>query len=109
MGLNALAMQDAITKEAETHSRNMASKKVPFSHTGFDERATRIRRQLKTVNAWAENVAFGANTAREAVDMWLSSNGHRKNIEGCYNLTGIGIARSAAGELYFTQIFVQKN
>lgn len=108
MGLNALTMNDIISKEAETHSRNMASGKVPFSHDGFDERTERIRRQIKPVYAWAENVAFGATTAKEAVEMWLGSPGHRKNIEGGYNLTGIGIAKSSDGSLYFTQIFINK-
>jgi uncharacterized protein YkwD len=32
--------------------------------------------------------------------------GHRKNIEGPYEVTGIGVARNAQGEVYFTQIFV---
>jgi uncharacterized protein YkwD len=108
-GLNPLMANEMIAKEAETHSRNMASKKVAFSHDGFDKRAERIRKQLRTVNSWAENVAFGASTAREAVEMWLSSSGHKKNIEGNYNFTGIGIAKGANGSLYFTQIFVQKN
>lgn len=108
LGLAALTMIDVISKEAEGHSRNMATDKVPFSHDGFDDRAERIRRQIKPVNAWAENVAFGAETAKEVVDMWLHSPGHRKNIEGSYNLTGIGVAKSADGSLYFTQIFINK-
>jgi uncharacterized protein YkwD len=107
-GLCDLAMADVICKEAETHSCNMACDKVPFSHDGFDERADRIRRQIKPVNAWAENVAYGAESAKEVVEMWLHSPGHRKNIEGKYNMTGIGIAKSRGGSLYFTQIFVNK-
>jgi len=37
---------------------------------------------------------------------WLESRAHRENIDGSYNLTGIGVARNAAGEVFFTQIFV---
>jgi uncharacterized protein YkwD len=108
LGLNALVMNDVINTEAEGHSRNMANHKVPFSHDGFDGRADRIRKAITSVFGWAENVAYGANNAREAVDMWLKSPGHKKNIEGNYNLTGIGVAKSADGSLYFTQIFINK-
>ncbi len=33
---------------------------------------------------------------------------NKKNIEGSYNLTAIGIAQSNDGNLYFTQIFIYK-
>ncbi len=36
---------------------------------------------------------------------WLRSPGHRENIEGAYDLTGIGVARSRQGVYYFTQLF----
>src|SRR5688572_18271457 len=35
-GLNELVMTSVITVQAEKHSSNMASKKVPFSHDGFE-------------------------------------------------------------------------
>ena len=54
----------------------------------------------------AENVAYGAETAEEVVRMWLKSPGHKKNIEGKYNYTGIGIARGRNGQLYYTQLFI---
>ena len=37
---------------------------------------------------------------------WLQSPGHRRNIEGDFDLTGIGIVRVAAGTYFFTQLFV---
>ena len=86
----------------------MATKKIPFRHDGFDERMAAISRQLKNVSATAENVAYGANTAKDVVDMWLHSPGHKKNIEGNYNLTGLGIEKGTDGQLYYTQIFVYK-
>ena len=57
----------------------------------------------------AENVAFNQNArapAAEAVEGWLASRGHRKNIEGPYALTGVGVATAATGEVYLTQLFV---
>jgi uncharacterized protein YkwD len=44
--------------------------------------------------------------AAVAVQGWLESPGHRENIEGPYELTGVGVASNAKGEVYFTQIFV---
>ena len=108
LGLPALKMNAMITKVAGTHSANMASGKVPFSHDGFDDRVAMINKQIKTANAWAENVAEGPRTAKSVVDMWLHSPGHKKNIEGDYNITGIGIVKGVDGQPYYTQIFLKK-
>jgi len=107
MGLGALKINQAIAKAAAVHTHNMATKKVPFGHDGYDERMNAISKQLKNVIADAENVAYGANTAKEVVDMWLHSPGHKKNIEGNYNLTGLAIEKGTDGQLYYTQIFVK--
>ena len=50
---------------------------------------------------------WGRNTAEGVVKMWLNSQGHRENIEGDYNMTGIGISKSADGTPYFTEIFIR--
>jgi uncharacterized protein YkwD len=57
----------------------------------------------------AENVAFDQghpDPPAAAVRGWLASCGHRENIEGPYELTGVGVVSNAKGEVYFTQIFV---
>ncbi len=108
MGLKPLTVNETIAQAAEKHSKNMATKVIPFSHDGFDERMARLAKQLKQVYGWSENVAYSQKPAKEVVTMWLNSPGHKRNIEGNYNLTGIGIARSATGELYYTQIFLRK-
>ncbi len=106
MGLQALKTNEIIEDEAAQHSKNMAKGRIPFGHDGFDERMGRIMKQIRPSHASAENVLEGAKTAKEAVDIWLHSPGHRKNIEGNYTLTGIGLAQSRDGKLYFTQIFI---
>jgi uncharacterized protein YkwD len=108
MGLAPLKMDPVIVQAAEKHSRNMATKKIPFGHEGFDKRMATLGKQLKSVYGWAENVLSGPQTAKEAVDAWLTSPVHKKNIEGDYNLTGMGIAKSAEGDLYYTEIFINK-
>ena len=106
MGLGPLKMNDDISAAAEKHSHNMAAKKIPFGHDGFDGRMAGLRSKIKRTSGWAENVAYGAETAEQAVEMWLGSPGHKQNIEGKYNLTGIGIAKGKDGQLYYTQIFM---
>ena len=108
MALKPLVMNKVITNAATFHSRNMATQKVPFGHKGFDERMDWLREKLKPVNSFAENVAYGASTADEVVELWLNSPGHRQNIEGDFDLTGIGIVKSKDGDLYYTQIFLRK-
>ena len=105
-GLSTLTMNAVVSAQAQKHSENMASHKTAFGHNGFDSRMSRISSQLGGANATAENVAMGDMGAKQVVDMWLTSPGHRQNIEGPYNLTGIGIASDRKGNLYFTQIFI---
>lgn len=108
VGLKDLTMLDAASAEAAKHSANMAARRVAFGHTGFEGRVSAISRSLGTVSAAAENVADGKLTAQQVVDGWLHSPGHKKNIEGSYALTGIGIAKDPGGVIYFTQIFIKK-
>jgi len=103
--LPALAMNGIINAQAQKHSDNMAAHRTAFGHNGFQRRMKNISSQIRGINATAENVAFGNLTAKEVVENWLQSPGHRQNIEGPYNLTGIGIATDSRGNLYFTQIF----
>jgi len=107
--LSTLSMNETITKEARNHSRAMAKKRIPFGHNGFDKRVKRIARTLPYTLA-AENIAYNRgypNCAGNAVEGWLQSPQHRKNIAGNYRLTGIGIAKDPQGGYYFTQIFWQ--
>jgi uncharacterized protein YkwD len=106
-GLPALSMNASMNAEAQKHSENMASRRTSFSHNGFQGRVKRISTFLGGgVGNAGENVAMGSTSAREVVNDWLSSPMHKRNIEGRYNLTGIGIATDKKGILYFTQIFV---
>ena len=39
---------------------------------------------------------------------WIGSAPHRQNLEGSYDVTGIGIARDRDGATYATQLFVRR-
>lgn len=108
-GLPALTWNAAIAEQSRKHSQNMANGKVPFSHDGFQQRVAVIAKTVAYRGA-AENVAYNqgfTDPAAQAVQGWLKSTGHRTNIEGNYNLSGIGVAKNAKGEYYFTQIFIR--
>ena len=106
--LAPLQMMPLMTAEALQHSKNIADGKVPFGHDGFEGRADRLMSKIQQSNAIAENVAYGKFTAQEVVNRWIQSSGHRKNIEGKFTLTGVGIVRRKDGYLFFTQIFINK-
>lgn len=108
--LPPLTLDPRISEQARAHSQAMASGKVPFSHQGFEQRVKAISRVIP-YRASAENVAFNqgySNPVEQAVAGWIKSPGHRVNIEGEYNLTGIGVVKNAKGEYYFTQIFIRR-
>jgi uncharacterized protein YkwD len=108
-GLRSLSVNATIRQQARLHSQNMASGRVPFGHQGFQERLNAIAKIIPLMGI-AENVAYNmgyADPASNAVRGWLNSPGHRLNIEGNYNLTGVGVAKSPQGAYYFTQIFVR--
>lgn len=108
--LPPLSLDPRISEQARAHSQAMANGEVPFSHQGFEQRVGAIRRVIPD-RAAAENVAFNqgfSNPGQQAVQGWIKSPGHRINIEGQYDLTGIGIVKNAKGEYYFTQIFIRR-
>jgi uncharacterized protein YkwD len=107
IGLPALKPSSFISSVALGHSRDMLSGKTPFGHDGFHDRINMIKRRIGNMRVAAENVASGPMSAREVVDGWLHSPGHRRNIEGDFRLTGIGLAGGSNGMIYFTQIFIR--
>jgi len=107
-GLPPLRLLAIASSEAARHSSNMASKRVGFSHAGFEQRALAIANELHGTSATGENIAFGKMTAKQVIDAWLKSPDHRANIEGNFNYTGVGVAKDAKGVVYYTQLFVKK-
>lgn len=110
IGLSEFVWNDIIANQCRNHSQNMADGSVPFGHEGFSERVDTIRNHINLSTA-AENVACNvgySDPASIAVNGWLNSQGHRENIEGDYNLTGVGISVASDSTYYFTQIFINE-
>lgn len=105
-GLTALQVNDQLNELAQKHSEAMAKGRIVFGHAGFDKRNAQASAKIKSLSSFAENVAYGAETATQVVDNWKNSTGHRKNMLGkTYRLIGVGMARSKTGQLFYTQIF----
>jgi len=104
IGLEPFQHSDVIWQEAHNHSKAMADGTVPFGHDGFTQRSTNIRAVYGLGNT-AENIDWGNGSAEEIVKGWLESNGHKPNIEGDFNLTGLSAVKASDGNWYYTQIF----
>lgn len=107
-GKPALTRNSSMDIQSRIHSQNMANGSVPFGHQGFSDR---VRNTGIPYSTAGENVAYNCgygDPAQKAVQGWLNSPGHRANIEGDYNLTGIGVAATSNGRcFYFTQLFIK--
>ncbi len=106
-GLEPLQLNPLISEEAREHSVEMSQNPNTISHRQFDDRIADLRGQLP-YRAAAEIVGANLNyenPGAEAVEGWINSPGHRKNIVGDYDQTGIGIAQAENGRYFFTQIF----
>jgi uncharacterized protein YkwD len=101
---------EEVAKVARRHSRDMAEGRVGFGHEGLKARAALISASIEMAGL-AENVSKhhrGSGFVDAALKQWLGSPLHKKNIDGDYDLTGVGVAQGANGVVYFTQIFVKK-
>jgi uncharacterized protein YkwD len=109
-GLPRLRHDAEIAAIARGHSLAMARSSVPFGHVGFRSRVDAII-AIVPLASMAENVSKHtrkrSQVARAAVDGWLGSARHRKNLEGNHDVTGIGAAENDSGTVYLTQIFVE--
>lgn len=105
--LPLLEINPHIQLTATQHTQDMANGRQPFGHEGFEERARVLLSKLGGSSV-AENVALGNANPKQIVQTWLESSGHRNNIEGDFNWTGIGITQANDQQYYYCQIFIKK-
>ena len=77
----------------------------------LSQRTTTIEKPAHPRRGLAENVSRhdrSSGFVDAALKQWLASPAHKKNIDGDYDLAGIGAAQDANGVVYFTQILVKK-
>ena len=103
IGLNEMQFDSTTYYYAGIHTDYMIAKNRT-SHDKFNERAENISKRTGAIVV-PENVSKNYDTLEEALEAWLDSPGHRKNIEGDYKYSAISIRPNSNGDLYFTQIF----
>jgi uncharacterized protein YkwD len=108
LGLNPLIHNLDLAKLSTEHSTDMANGSVSFGHSGFSMRCEEARSVLGGGNLCAENVAMGQKTPLGVFNAWLSSSGHRANMEQPRSThTGFGFKQNQNGTYYWTQIFIE--
>jgi uncharacterized protein YkwD len=103
-GCAPLRVAAKLQAPAEKQSRDQAARDRD-GHDGADGSTIDSRLSGLGYSRWAENVAKWPS-AREAVNFWLNSPTHRGNMLNCaFTETGLAVARSNSGQLYWTQTF----
>ena len=110
-GLAPLAVSLTLTAAADWKSRHMAH----YGYMTHDDPAPPAQRTpFERMEACGypagvgagENIAAGHDSPESVMAGWLSSSGHRANIERPgFRAIGVGVARSSAGTRYWTQDF----
>jgi uncharacterized protein YkwD len=102
-GCGPLKVDDRITAAAQAHAEDMSANDY-FSHDSQDGRTFDQRiRNAGYPSPGAENIAVGARTADQVMQMWMDSPGHRANILNCdLNTIGVGLDRDG---FYWVQDF----
>ncbi|MCP2362202.1 uncharacterized protein YkwD [Nonomuraea thailandensis] len=104
-GCGPLRVEISLTRSARAHSLEMA-RTGQLSHNSPDG-ASPWDRMERAGYRWgaAENIGAGYDTAEEAVNGWMASRDHRKNILDCgLKAIGVGVA-SGPGGPWWTQDF----
>lgn len=106
IGLQVLEKNDHISYKCEEHDNYMITNNL-VNHNGATARFDDIVKVLGAIKV-GENVAYNYKTPQAALDAWLKSPEHKKNIEGDFNRVGISIRENKSnGRKYYTNIFAK--
>ncbi len=105
-GLPPMIYDLKLEQAAQGHSQDQANRRT-MTHRGADGSNTgdRLRRVGYSFRNWAENVAFGYGSVDAVMIAWMGSSGHARNILSSNTHIGFGLAYSADGLPYYTQVF----
>ena len=107
-GLSALKSNSSLANVATIKSQDMVNKNY-FNHTSptYGSPFDMMKQFGISYNTAGENIAMGQKTPSEVVTAWMNSEGHRKNIlSSNFTQIGVGVAKNASGQLYWTQMFI---
>jgi uncharacterized protein YkwD len=107
LNLNRLQLKPILKSVANRHTRNMV-RDGKYSHNNFYLRSEYIKFKINAITV-AENVAYGYYDAPSMVNAWISSGGHRRNIESNSTHFDISMESDINGRFYATNIFIRTN
>ncbi len=108
-GLQLLKYNYELARMARIKSQDMIDKKY-FAHESptYGSPFKMMESFGFKFSAAGENIAYGQRTASEVMNTWMNSAGHKANIlSAAYSTIGVGVAKTAAGTLYWTQEFMK--
>ncbi len=109
-GLARVSSSPTLTKAAVWKSGHMARYNY-FSHEDAAPASRSTGERLLACGykggSWAENIAFGYTSAREVMQGWVASPGHKKNLDNpTYKAIGVGAVKApGSGPIYWSQAF----
>lgn len=113
-GLSRLRLDGHLTKSARWHSQDMRDRRF-FDHVnpdGYSPLERSVLAGLRRARRVSENlgISYGmGDPVSSVVEGWLRSPGHRRNmLDPKARYTGVGVARTPQGVLYFTQVFADR-
>ena len=108
--LPPLLWDDSIWRISFTHSKNMGESIVPFGHKGFNERVNQFPffYTLACENVFMCKGFINYDIATLAVNGWINSPGHRKNLLSNSTHCAIATYINNSGAFYLTQMFARK-
>ena len=105
-GCPALVWMQTVANAAQGHSDDMARRDY-FNHESPEGQGPgdRLRAHGVGFRAMGENIALHPGAPREVLAQWLSSPGHRRNLEQCtYTHHGIGLRNGLWTHLFITPL-----
>ncbi len=109
LGLAPLAPSESLTAAATWKAAHMAA----YEYMAHDDPAPPVARSWDQrirdcgySSGAGENIAYGYRTPAAVFQGWMTSAGHRRNIENpSYRVIGVGAAVAADGTPYWAQVF----
>ena len=112
--LNALVWDNQLAEIARNYSEQMADENF-FDHFDPQGADVVVRAKKSNLRHWSKigenlfSVEHLRNFDAFAVKNWMNSPTHRQNIlDADFNTAGIGVAESASGEIFITQVFIRR-
>jgi uncharacterized protein YkwD len=112
-GMRPLVWDELLAEIAREHSRDMAARQF-FGHITPEGRDVEARLRPRGITRYrmvAENLALifdPISPVSTTIHQWMMSPGHKRNILGPFRYTGVGVAISARGAYYITQVFLDR-